>query len=74
MYNKIIEDYVERATTEEVVAFLASSLKNTGNYMSDDLREQNLHALCTEVSNVNFLARVAVELDKKINSAKSKVL
>ena len=74
MYNKIIEDYVERGTTEEVVAFLARQLKNTGNYMMDDLKKQDIHTLCTEVSNVNFLANIAVELDKKINSAKSKVL
>lgn len=74
MYNKVIEDYVQKATTEEVVAFLATQLKNQSIYMMDDIKDQNMHALCTEVSNITFLSKVVVELDKKINGAKSKVL
>lgn len=74
MYNKVIEDYIKRATTEEVVAFLATHLKNQVLYMMDDIKDQNMSSLCTEVSNINFLSKVAGELDKKINGAKSKVL
>ena len=74
MYNKVIQDYVKRATTEEVVAFLAKHLKNTSNNMMDDLTNQNMNAVCTEVANINFLAKVAEELDKKVDGPKSKVL